>query len=86
MSRGIDVSGPYVSTVKANMRKTRQAVRKVRRGIRRAGRKSRLGGGNHTDNGLKVMNAAVDLVKMAGGLEQARAALSTVEEIGKAIQ
>ena len=32
------------------------------------------------------MNAAVDLVKIAGGMEQARAALVTVEEIGKAMQ
>lgn len=31
------------------------------------------------------MNAAVDFVKMAGGLEQARAALTTMEEIGKAM-
>jgi hypothetical protein len=29
------------------------------------------------------MNAAVELLKIAGGFEQARAALSTVEEIGK---
>ena len=84
-AKGIDVTGPYVSTVKANMRKTRRAVRKMSRGIRRAGRKSGLVGGSQIDNGLQVMNAAVELMKIAGGLEQAKAALSTVEEIGKAI-
>src|SRR6266852_1718529 len=85
-AKGIDVNGQYVSTVKSNMRKTRRAVRKMRRGIRRAGRKSTVVGGNLTDNGLQVMNAAVDLLKVAGGMDQARAALSTVEEIGKALQ
>jgi len=85
-AKGIDVNGQYVSTVKSNMQKTRRAVRKVRRGIRRAGRKSKLVGGSNTDNGLQVMNAAVELMKIAGGLEQAKAALSTVEEIGKAMQ
>ncbi len=85
-AKGIEVSGPYVSTIKTNMRKMRRVVRKVRRGIRRAGRKSHLIGGTQTDNGLQVMNAAVDLVKIAGGMEQARAALVTVEEIGKAMQ
>jgi hypothetical protein len=32
------------------------------------------------------MSAALELMKIAGGLEQAKAALSTVEEIGKALQ
>src|SRR5258705_7564680 len=84
-AKGIDVSAQFVSTVKSNMRKTRRAVRKVRRGIRRAGRMSKLVGGNQTSNGLQVMNAAVELLKIAGGIEEARAALSTVEEIGKAM-
>lgn len=80
-AKGIDVNGPYVSTIKTNMRKMRRVVRKVRR----AGRRSRIVGGTQTNNGLQVMNAAVDFVKMAGGLEQARAALTTMEEIGKAM-
>src|SRR5258708_40117346 len=73
-AKGIDVNGPYVSTIKTNMRKTRRAVRKMRRGIRRAGRRSRLSGGNPTDNGLQVVNAALELMKIAGGLGQARGA------------
>src|SRR4249919_3813452 len=66
-AKGIDVNGQYVSTIKTNMRKTRRAVRKVSRGIRRAGRKSTLVGGSQIDNGLQVMNAAVELLKIAGG-------------------
>ena len=84
-AKGVDVNGQYVSTIKSKMRKTRRAVRKMRRGIRRAGRRSRLVGGNPTDNGLQVMNAALELMKIAGGLEQAKTALATVEEIGKAM-
>jgi hypothetical protein len=84
--KGVDVNGQYVSTIKTNMRKTRRAVRKMRRGIRRAGRRSSLVGGNATANGLQVMSAALELMKIAGGLDQAKAALSTVEEIGKALQ
>jgi hypothetical protein len=85
-AKGIEVNGPYVSTIKTNMRKTRRAVRKMRRGIRRAGRLSRIGGGNATDNGLAVMNAAIEYMRIAGGLEQAKAALTTIEQIGKAMQ
>lgn len=84
--KGVDVNAQYVSTVKSSMRKTSKAVRNVRRGIRQAGRKSRLNGVSNFGNGLQVINAAVELLKAAGGIEQAKAALATVEEIGKAMQ
>lgn len=83
---GVEVKAQYVSTIKSNMRKTSQAVRKVRRGIRRAGRKSKLGGASQFGDGLQVIKAAVELLKVAGGIEQAKAALATMEEIGKAMQ
>lgn len=85
-ARGIDVNAQYVSTTKSNMRKTSRAVRNVRRGIRTAGRKSSLNGVSDFGNGLLVIKAAVELLKTAGGIEQAKAALATVEEIGKAMQ
>ena len=47
--------------------------------------KSHLDGASAFGNGLKVINAAVELLKTAGGIEQAKAALATVEEIGKAM-
>ena len=84
-AKGIDVNGQYVSTIKTNMRKTRQAVRKVRRYVRRAGRHTGLAGGTQTDNGLQVVNAAIEFVKIAGSLEQAKAALGTIEHIGHAL-
>src|ERR1051326_8226548 len=84
-AKGIDVNGPYVSTVKTNMRKTRRAVRKMKRGIWRAGQNSGLVGGTQVNNGLQVMNAALEFMKVAGGIDQARAALTTIEEIGKVL-
>lgn len=85
-AKGIEVNAQYVSTVKTNMRKKSRAVRKVRRGIQRAGRKSSLKGISEFGNGLQVINAAVELLKLAGGIEQAKAALATVEEIGKTMR
>lgn len=84
-AKGVDVSAQYVSTIKSNMRRTSKAVRKVRRGIQQAGRRSHLNGTSHFGNGLQVINAAVELLKIAGGVEQAKEALATVEEIGKAM-
>lgn len=84
-AKGVEVTGQYVSTIKTNMRKTRQAVRKVRRYVRRAGRHTGLGGGSQTGNGLLVVNAAIEFVKIAGSLEQAKAALGTIEHIGQAL-
>lgn len=83
--KGVDVNAQYVSTIKSNMRKTSKAVRKVRRGIQRAGRRSNLNGKTQFGNGLQVINAAVELLKVSGGIEQAKSALATVEEIGKAM-
>lgn len=84
-TKGIEVNSQYVSTIKSSMRKTSKAVRNVRRGIQQAGRKSRLNGVSDFGNGLQVINAAVELLKAAGGIDQAKAALATVEEIGKAM-
>ena len=77
---GLDLTGQYVSNVKSNTRRARKIVRKVRRIVRRAKR------GNEAGNGLTAVNAAVEFVKVAGGIEQAKAALATVEEIGRAVQ
>jgi len=72
---GLKLTGQYVSTVKSNARKTRRVIRKVRRMVRRAGH-----GGVGT-NDLSGVRAAMELVKAAGGIEAAKAALATVEEI-----
>src|SRR5690348_13463999 len=67
-----ELNGQYVSPTKTTIRKTRRAVRTMRRSTRRAARRSKLAGGNPTDNGLQVMNAALELMKIAGRLEQAK--------------
>jgi hypothetical protein len=85
-AKGVEVNAQYVSTIKSNMRKTSKAVRKVRRGIQRAGRRSHVNGASDFGSGLKVIKAAVELLKIAGGMEQAKAALATVEEIGDAMK
>jgi hypothetical protein len=75
---GLKLSGQYVSTIKSNALK-----KKGRRGGRRgAGRKmtARAGG-----NGMAGIPAALEFIKAAGGLEAAKSALGTVEEIGKAL-
>jgi arginine repressor len=84
-AKGVEVNAQYVSTIKSNMRSTKLAVRKMRKGLRRAGRKSKLGG-SPTDNGFTVVNAAIELVKVAGGIEEARSVIDTVEKLGKALQ
>lgn len=84
-AQGVDVNAQYVSTIKSNMKNTSKALRNTRRGIQLAGRNSKLAGDNNVSKGLQVINAAVDLVKSAGGIEQAKAALATVEDIGKAM-
>ncbi len=72
---GLSLTGQYVSTVKSNARKTRRVIRKVRRMVRRSGH-----GGIGT-NDLAAVRAAMELVKAVGGIEPAKAALATVEEI-----
>jgi hypothetical protein len=72
---GLKLTGQYVSTVKSNARKTRKVIRNVRRMVRRAGR-----GGIGT-NDLSGVRAAMELVRATGGIEAAKAALATVEEI-----
>jgi hypothetical protein len=69
---GYPVSGQYVSTIKGNM------LKKMRRR-----RKARAGGSSA--HGISAVPAALEFIKAAGGLQQAKAALGTLEEIGKVI-
>ncbi|MSR58277.1 MAG: hypothetical protein EXS05_11475 [Planctomycetaceae bacterium] len=73
---GLKVSTTYISTIKSKM--------KMKRKARKASRKAAISvpspGNRHTP-----LDAAVEFIKSAGGLEAAKAALGTVEEIGKAL-
>jgi len=74
---GLKLTGQYVSTIKSNAMK-----KKGRRGGRRkTGRKTMARSGN----GMAGVPAALEFIKAAGGLEAAKSALGTVEEIGKVL-
>ncbi|MSR59340.1 MAG: hypothetical protein EXS05_17140 [Planctomycetaceae bacterium] len=73
---GLKVSATYISTIKSKM-KTKRKARKARR---KAAVSFPAPG-----NRLTPLNAAVDFIKSAGGLDAAKAALGTVETISKAL-
>lgn len=76
-SDGITITAQYVSTIKSNAKiKTRRKV---------MGRRGRPRGGA-TGAGLGTMGAALALIKAAGGLEQAKNVLSTIEQISQVVR
>jgi soluble cytochrome b562 len=68
-AKGLDVNAQYVSTIKSNAKAKSRRTKLVRRG--RAGSR----------NGLGPVGAALEFIREAGGLEAAKHALQTVEEI-----
>src|SRR5258708_10961668 len=76
---GLKLTGQYVSTIKGNAAKKRG-----RRGGRRAAGHKTMA--RTAGNGLSAVGPALEFVKAAGGLEQAKAALGTLEEIGKVVR
>jgi hypothetical protein len=74
---GISISAQYVSTIKSNAKiKTRRRVM-ARRGRPR---------GVTAGGGMGTMDAALALIKAAGGLEQAKNVLSTIEQISQVVR
>lgn len=74
--KDVKVTAAYVSMIKS------KAKNQSGKTAKKPGRKSR---GFEIGNGIAAINAAVVFVKAAGGIEQAKAALETVAEIGRAI-
>jgi hypothetical protein len=73
---GITITAQYVSTIKSNAKiKTRRKVI-ARRGRPRGGAAS----------GMGTMDAALALIRAAGGLEQAKNVLSTIEQISQVVR
>ena len=71
-TQGITLSPIYVSNIKGKMGKAAAP----------SNGKARAARGMHTSNGsLGTLRAAVEFVRAAGGIEQAKEALATVEEI-----
>jgi hypothetical protein len=73
--KGLDVNAQYVSTIKSNAKAKRSKFVRRRKPMGRAG-----------SNGLGPFSAALEFIREAGGLEQAKHALETVEEIRQAVR
>ena len=73
-AKGLNVNAQYVSTIKSN------AKAKGRKSVMR--RKP----GHASNNGFGTVAAALEFIRAAGGLDQAKHALQTVEEIGQCVR
>jgi len=76
-ANGLDVNAQYVSTIKSNA-KVKGRKRKIVKRRKPAARASR--------NGLGPVGAALEFIRAAGGLDEAKHALQTVEEIRQAVR
>ncbi|QDT53878.1 hypothetical protein Pan44_19040 [Caulifigura coniformis] len=76
--QGFKLNAQYVSTIKSNMNRKAGggAVRVMRK---KPGRPGRGGAGLSTSGG--TLDAALALIKSAGGIEEARNVLATIEQI-----
>jgi hypothetical protein len=81
-AQGLNVSGHYVSTIKSNARKARWLAQRTLI-VRGTARKTRGTGRSSSMSGIP---AALEFIKAAGGLENAKSALGTIEEIGNAVR
>src|SRR5580704_2817387 len=75
-AKGLDVNAQYVSTIKSNTKAKGLKRRVVRR-------KPTAGASR---NGIGPVEAALEFIRAAGGLEAAKQALQTVDEICGTLQ
>ena len=80
--QGLQVTGQYVSTIKSNWKKSRRRNARKTLTMRGTARKTRGGRRASSHGGI---SAALEFVKMAGGLAAAKSALATLEEIRSAL-
>ena len=79
-AQGYKVNAAYVSTVKFGLAKKAGGGRVVvRKKVGRSAGEPRAAAA--TGTGMSMMDAALALIKAAGGIEQARATLATIEQI-----
>ena len=76
-TQGLKVPSQYVSTIKT------MAKAKGKKKAKKLKRKAARAAAGH--GGMGAVNAAVEFIKSVGSLEQAKAALGTVEDISKAL-
>lgn len=70
--QGLKVPPQYVSTIKSSAKARKR---------KKLGKRKKVAAGNGIDN----VAAALSFIKTAGGIEQAKATLGTIEQIGKAL-
>jgi hypothetical protein len=75
-AKGLDISAQYVSTIRSNAKTKERKTKIVRR---------RNPGKSPGRNGFGTVQAALHFIREAGGLDQARQALQTVDEIQHAL-
>jgi hypothetical protein len=76
-AKGLKINAQYVSTIKSGMKAKEGRARKVVR-RRKPGRAS--------SNGFAPIEAALKFITDAGGIEQAKQALGTIERIQEAMR
>jgi hypothetical protein len=75
-AKGVKVNAQYVSVVKSSMKTKRKKATQ--------GRKTARGG--KMSNGSSPLTAALNFIRAAGGLKEAKETLSTVEEISRTVR
>lgn len=76
-AKGMDVNAQYVSTIRSNAKAKGRKNKFVKR---------RKPSARASHNGLGPLGAALEFIRAAGGLEEAKHALQTVEEIRQAVR
>lgn len=80
--QGVHVTSAYVSNVKFH---TAHRGKRRKVAVSGAARRTR-GPGASGNNSLGNLGAALDFVRAAGGLDAAKAALATIDEIGQVVR
>ena len=81
--KGVNVTATYVSNVKFHSRHGRRSSAGQSLPVRGTARRTRRSKLAKSFSGIP---AALEFIKVAGGLEAAKAALGTIEEIGNAVR
>ena len=82
---GLTVTGQYVSTIKSNWKKSRRRNARRELTMRGTARRTRRGKTARASS-MGGISAALEFIRSAGGLEQAKSILQTIEEISTSVR
>jgi hypothetical protein len=82
---GLSVTGQYVSTIKSNWKKSRRRNARRELTMRGTARRTRRGRTSRPSS-MGGIPAALEFIRSAGGLEQAKSILQTIEEISTSVR